>query len=188
MDNAEELKNVLTEYVRCYEIACENSRAAYIKGLAPGARLPKEGVIYGDDEKARFANSCTEYREKMCAFIDDEESKVKSALTAAPSTDAVNACTLLDLRASKDRAEYERLMEKYSNDPQTCDTIQAIAAKNGVHDLPENGSAAKLDALENLRRQIMRSITPKEAEEGKATTGYIALLSAVIDDAIQAEH
>lgn len=182
--NNEKMKKVFSDYADIYGKLCESSRNDYIKKLAPGSSLPKAGILYGDDAAATFSAKCTELRQQGNAIIDDEMNAINDKLTAAPTAEAVNACTLLSLRKSKDAEEYRALLKKYGDNVQTGDTIRAIAKQNNVLSLPDDPIKEKAEALESLRGTIYRDITPRNAAQGNTSPGHIAVFNMIIDEAI----
>ena len=185
--NNAKLKQIFNSWKKDFENISEQSRDDYIKRLAPGSVLPKSGIIYGDEYAAAFSGKCTEYRQQASAIIDNELAKLNGKLTAAPTADAVNACTLLSLRKSTDPDDYTKLLDAYGDNVQAGETIRAIAKENGVHGLPADPIKEQAETLESLRGTIYSRITPYSAQQGSASQGHIATYEMMIDRAIPEE-
>lgn len=176
-----ELKKIYKEYADAFTKASENSRAEYVAHLAPGSTLPPTGKLYGEDAKNEFSAKCKEYAARAAEIIDSELTKINTELTKEPTAEAVNACTLLSLRKSADRDEYMRLIEKYSDNVQTCDTIRKIAKDNGVISIPASPIRERAEDLEYLKTHLYHSMTAKKAEDGNTSPVHIQLFNAQID-------
>ena len=182
--NNTELKKIYKEYAEAFDKASENSRAAYIARLAPGSKPPPTGKLYGDDAKNEFSAKCNSLATRAADIINSELEKINKDLNKAPTAEAVNTCTLLIMRKSKDPAEYSRLLNVYRDNPQTCDTIRSIAEENGIVALPYNSTTERAAALDALKRQLYFSMTPKQAENGNATPDQVEKFFTNVDQLI----
>ena len=182
--NNAKLKAIYKEYADTFNRASENSRAAYIAKLAPGSTLPPTGKLYGDDARNEFSAKCSDLAHQAADIIDDELKGLNEQLTKEPTPEAVNACTLLSLRKSTDAAEYRRLMDKYADNVQTCDTIRKLAKDNGILDLPYNPITERAERLEDLKNHIFFTMNTRKAEDGNTSAGHAELFNAQIDELI----
>lgn len=179
-----ELKKIYKEYADAFSKASENSRAEYIAHLAPGSTLPPTGKLYGEDARNEFNAKCTDLAHKASKIIDGELTKLNAELTKEPTPEAVNVCTLLSLRKSTDATEYMRLMEKYSDNVQTCDTIRKIAKDNGILSIPASPIRERAENLEYFKNHLYFKMTSKDAEDGNTSPVSIKLFNAQIDKLI----
>jgi hypothetical protein len=179
-----DLKKIIRDYQEGYIKACAASRDAYMKTLAPGAAVPQEGRIYRQTEKDEFKSKCNGYKALANAALDGLLNTLGDAVTAAPSTDAVNAITLLSMRANADKKDFERLLTKYGENVQAYKTIVSIAHDRGVDEYPRmHPEEATLDSIENLRATLNSALTLENAEAGRAGA-FMSMVASEIDEAL----
>lgn len=179
--NSDKLKAIYKEFADTYNKACENSRKAYIEKLAPGSTLPKTGKLYSESDRNEFRAYCSNCAGKVAEIIDAEADRINKELVKEPTAEAVNACTLLSLRKSTDRDEYERFLKKYEDTPQVCSTIKSIAKDNGVIGLPNDKYSATADDLIYLKNKLMSKMTVVNAEQGSAEPMSVTTMQMSID-------
>ena len=184
MAKNEELKKILREYGNAYKFACDNSRDTLIDTLKPGSRLPEEGKIYGDAFRDQFKKDAAVHRDRALKIVDGEIKAINAKLTAAPSTDAVNSIMMLRMKQHVTRADIDRLMSVYGSNPLAYDTLRDVAYDNGIRDLPENPLTVKAERLTDVRSSIEKTLNIHQAEAGHASDGFLAMMDAVIDDAL----
>lgn len=79
-----DLKTILSQFVDAYQIAADSSRNVYLRTLAPGSPVPKEGVIYGDDKREEFRSIVDDYREKAFSTVDGVYKTLKTRRPKLP--------------------------------------------------------------------------------------------------------
>lgn len=182
-----ELKTIISQFKDSYNMICDSSRAEYMKTLRPGAQIPREGTIYGEESKAEFDSMCSGYREKAREILDGVVSDLKVRLTDAPSAEAVNAISLLNMRKNVTREEVEDLLGRYGDNPQAWRTIASIASEHGVRGIGESATEEQYRDVLGVRNSLERTLYPSSAMAGHAESGYLSMLGAHIDQVFPAE-
>lgn len=179
-----DLKKIIRDYQEGYEKACAASREAYMKTLAPGATVPQAGRIYQQADKEAFKSKCNGYKALANAALDGLVSSLGDAVTSAPSTDAVNAITLLSLQKNATKKDVARLLNTYGNNVQAYKTIVSIAHERGIDEYPRtHPEEATLDNIEKLRDTLNSTLTLHNAEMGHAGA-YMSFVAAEVDEAL----
>ena len=179
-----DLKKIIRDYQEGYNLACAASRDAYMKTLAPGATVPKAGRIYRQTEKDDFRSKCNGYKALANAALDGLLSSLGDTVTAAPSTDAVNAITLLSLQKNAGKKDIARLLDAYGKNVQAYKTIVSIAHERGIDEYPRmHPEEATLENIEKLRDTLNSALTLENAEAGRAG-GFMSMVAAEIDEAL----
>lgn len=178
-----DLKKIIRDYQEGYNNACAASRDAYMKTLAPGASVPQAGRIYRQTEKDEFKSKCNGYKALANAALDGLVSSLGSAVTAAPSTEAVNSITLLSMRANAEKKDFDRLLSAYGENVQAYKTIVSIAHDRGFEYPRTHPEEATLDGIESLRTTLNSALTLENAEAGRAG-GFMSMVAAEIDEAL----
>ena len=168
-----ELKSIISQFKDSYRIACDSSRNEYIKTLSAGARVPKEGILYGDERRQEFESMCAGYRDKALALLNKVLSDLHDKMTEAPSTDAVNSITLLGLRKHISQSEIENLLERYGDNPQAWNTIVSIARDHDIHAFNDHPIKRQIEAVDGLARTMERTISAQSANGGHASDGFL---------------
>lgn len=185
------LKEITGNYKDDFKRICDLSREKRLKELKPGERIPEKGFIYGDEAKDQFRTKAEQYRNKAIDLIDAEINVYRDKLTDAPSTEALNSVQLMALREKVTKDDINDLIERYGDNPMVFDTIKDLAKQKGIiseSEFIDHPLRQKIDAMENVRKHINRSLTFYEAERGHATDGFIAFLDSEIDGAFDPEE
>lgn len=179
-----DLKKIIRDYQEGYKSACAASRDAYMKTLAPGEVVPQEGRIYQQKEKDAFESKCNGYKALANSTLDGLVSSLGETVTAAPSTDAVNAITLLSLQKNAGKKDIARLLDTYGKNVQAYKTIVSIAHERGIDEYPRmHPEEATLDSIESLRETLNSALTLRNAETGHAGA-FMSMVAAEVDNAL----
>lgn len=183
-----ELKSILSQFVDAYRIVCENSRNEYMKTLAPGAQIPKEGVIYGEDFKKEFDSMCAGYRNKALEIVEKKLSELRDKATEAPSTEAVNSIALLNMRKDITEDEIDNLLTRYGDNAQVWKTLVSIAKEHDIYTFREiNDLDEKVQTLVDLEKNLEKTLSVMSALAGHATESFMSLIAMDIDEAFPIE-
>lgn len=183
-----ELKSILSQFVDAYRIVCENSRNAYMKTLAPGAQIPKEGMIYGEDFKDEFDSMCAGYRNKALEIVEKKLSELRDKTTEAPSTEAVNSIALLNMRKDITEDEIDNLLTRYGDNAQVWKTLVSIAKEHDIYTFRElNDLDEKVQTLVDLEKNLEKTLSVMSALAGHATESFMSLIAMDIDKAFPIE-
>lgn len=175
-----ELKQVIKDFSDEYAKKAEESRQEYIKHLPAGQAIPPKGIIFGDNNKDTFNQSCVEKRQKVRAIIDKEIRPLKLKLTEAPSTDAVNSIQLLKMRNSVSEKEISDLLDRYGDNDQVRAALVDIGKDHGYHSFSRSSNEERIENLEDLKRSLENSLTLKRMED--RGSAFYSWLNSVIDN------
>lgn len=182
-----ELKSILSQFKDSYRIACDSSRNAYMKTLSAGAQVPKEGMIYGEDRRREFESMCAGYRDKALEILNKVGTELREKATEAPSTEAVNSITLLNMRKNITEDEIDNLLTRYGDNPQAWETIVSIARDHDIHAFNDHPIKRQIEAVDGLARTMERTISAQSANGGHASDGFLAMIEMNIDDVFPIE-
>ena len=178
-----DLKSLVSQFKDGFRIKCDSSRNAYMKTLSPGAPMPLEGRIYGDGNRQEFESECMGYRNKAREILGDYLGDLKKKATEAPSTDAVNTISLLNMRSNITEREIDDLLTRYGDNPQAWRAINSIAIDHDIRVFKDHPVYEEISTVEDLGASLDKAISLQSAESGHASDGYIALVNAQIDGA-----
>lgn len=169
-----ELKGLIADYKRDYEILRQKSEAKYKNSLQPGAVFHAQQGFYYEEDKAEFEQICRGLREKAHALIDGATLELMAQNTAAPSTEAVNVVTLLNARQNVSAEEIDQLMTKYGADcPMVYKALYEKAQSLGYHDFKPHPIAEAAENIEQLNSVIDRGFNAYNEGNMVATTAAL---------------
>lgn len=178
-----DLKSLTSRFKDGYRITCESSRNAHMRTLSPGSPMPPQGIIYGDNIRKEFESECSGYRVKAREIIDEALQDLKKKETEAPTNEAVNSITLLNLRKEITENEIDDLLTRYGKDnPQAWRAINSIAYDHGIKVFKDHPVYEEIEAVEALGKTLEKTISLSSAESGHASDGYITLVDEQIDN------
>ncbi len=181
------LKAIFNEFMDTYSKICRSSREGYLKTLAPGAEVPKEGMIYGTASRDQFDAEAKKLREKADAIMEEAAAALREKMTAAPSTEAVNTLSALNLRDDTTEDEIDFFLTKYSDNPQVWQTLVSIGRRYGYRDFRNHEVFDQLRKVEDLQRSIDSTLTGANAMSGRVSNGFLSFLELQIDDCFPAD-
>ena len=177
-----ELKVILDKFARDFSQTAESSRNAFMQSAKGGTMIPAPGRIYGNDYKAQFEERCKEYQAKAADILDGIISDVRAKATEAPSAEAVRIVQMLQLRKVLTTDEVYNLLAVYGSNAQTYKAIASVAAEKDVRIGP-CPLDAELKALEDLKHNLLNTLTLASAEGGHASEGFLGLFKSMYIDA-----
>ena len=179
-----DLKSIMSQFRDSYKSMSDASRLEYIKTLAPGANVPEEGRIYGDDRRAEFESMCQGYRAKVSDFIQGAIKDLKNKVTESPSPDAVNTITLLNLRSDVTPEEIDDLIDRYGDNVQAYKAIVSIANEKKIKGLDViHPIEIEIRDAEDLESAIERSLNIASATSGHTSDAFLDMIDLQIDNA-----
>lgn len=181
------LKAILTQYKESYDASCKASREAYLQTLPAGSSVPADGRIYGDAAREEFNGKCWDLRAEAKKILDDLSGELRNRVAEAPSADAVNTLTLLNMRHDVTEDEIAELAKRFDNNPQAWKTLKSIAEQNKIHVLREHPIETSLHQLEDIEQTLDSNLNVFSAERGHTSPGFLAMLETQIDNALPEE-
>lgn len=182
-----ELKEILSQYVSKYKVACDLSRENYLKTLSPGARVPEHDKLYTQADRDAFEAECCGLREKASKITEDLCKDLRAKSTEAPSTEAVNTITLLGARKNVTESEIRDLINQYGADcPQAWRAIKDIADSHDIHVIGNHPVDGQLKAIEDVGSSIYHAMSAANATR-TASNGFAAFIGMSIDEALPME-
>lgn len=178
-----ELKVILDKYVQDYTQTAEASRNAFMQSSKGGDMIPAPGRIYGNDYKAQFEERCRGYQAKAEKILDGVIADIRAKATEAPSDEAVRVVQMLQLREDLTADEVYNLLYVYGNNAQAYKAIASVAASKGVRVIP-CPIDVELKALEDLKREILKTLTIYSAEGGHANESFMSFFKSISIDAV----
>lgn len=182
------LKDVFARFVKEFEDASRRTRVEFMRTAPAGGIIPEEGKIYGKESREKFEVLCQELRQEVRGLIENEKSIVREEATEAPSVEAVNTITLLNMRKNVTQNDIEDLLERYGDNYQAYKAIASIAKENDIRLFRKHPIEGKLDDLEQLERGLTRVMDITGAESGHISPGFVAIMNMTIDAAIPEEE
>ena len=180
-----ELKGLVDEYKRSYEILRQKSEDGYKATLQPGQTFHAQQGFYDAGSKEEFAAICKNLREKAHALMDSAALEIMAENTKAPSTEAVNVVTLLNARQNVSADEIDQLMTKYGHDcPMVYKALHEKAESLGYHDFKQHPIVEAAENMEMLNSTIDRCFDVYSAENSMVAT--TAAFEVTVDNAFPA--
>lgn len=186
-----ELKAIVKDYYNTFKFYSENDYNDKLLALKPGEPAPIKGKLSGA-RRERMEEKAAECRSKAADIINRELTAVNKKITAAPSTEAVNTITLLNMRDEKTITPelVNTLLDEYGDNVQSYEAIKDIAKRKGVtvpdgvnHPLREQQAN-----IEALNRSLYKSLNLLETEkEGRGGEGFEAFIEVTIDNTFDPE-
>lgn len=181
-----QIKGIISQFKDAYRTSCEASRNAYMKTLAPGSPVPKDGVIYGDDYKEEFWSMCKGFQGRANEIMDGVIDRLKNDTTEAPSSEAVNTISLLKMRNNLSRDEVTDLLDRYGENPQAWRAISSIANDHEVY-VGDHPIYEEIKDVVGLKQSIDKFLTPLNNNSNLINDGFISILNMQIDSALPTE-
>lgn len=155
-----ELKELSRRFSTAYNMAVQNSEAAYKRALAPGQTFQQKKGFYRNEDKAAFCDQCEGFRKQAHDLLDDVTKKLIDEATAAPSPEAVATIQLLQTRKNVSADEIDHLMTKYIDNVQTYKALKELAEDKGYFDFKKHPSECQAEAVQILSDSIDRTFSP----------------------------
>lgn len=177
---AEKLAAIIKEVKERYQIECESSRAEYMKTIPAGstAPAPATNIIIGAEHDEAFNSYCAEARAKASDVIDQLINTLAGDITEPPTEEAARLIQALQTRKDISAAELNAIHNKYIGNYQTAAAIVAIALDNGIH--LDNNAADLFATLEEIKKEINKTLSLSAARRGNMTSGYMAMFESSI--------
>ena len=182
-----QLKNILDKFAKDYQTTAEASRVAFMQSAKGGDMIPAPGHIYGNDYKARFEDRCREYQTEAETVLTNIIADARAKATEAPSAEAVRVVQMLQLREDLTADEVNNLLSVYGDNAQAYKAIASVAASKDVH-VPPCPIDEELKALEDLQRDMAKTLTLSSAESGHTTDSFLSFFASMnIDPTLPTE-
>lgn len=163
-------------------------RDEYIKSLAPGAMIPNDDIIKLDGEYREQAEKlCSDTQIKVLEQLTRAKELIADEVTAAPTTDAVNIVSLLNMRADLNQEELDSIYAKYGDNLQIYKALGDIAHKHKLMVNYANGLEEQSERIDNLIRNA-NNISVYEAENNnQVADGFCFMRQMDIDETFPTE-
>ena len=178
-----QLKNILDKFAKDYQTTAEASRVAFMQSAKGGDMIPAPGHIYGNDYKARFEERCKGYQAEADGVLSGIIADVRARATEAPREEAVRIVQMLQLREDLTADEVNNLLSVYGDNAQAYKAIASVAASKDVH-VPPCPIDEELKALEDLQRDMAKTLTLSSAEGGHVTGNFLSFFASMNIDPI----
>lgn len=173
-----ELKGIAQDFEREYNIRMNASENAYRQSLKPGQQFIPHKGFYDERNRDEFRKVCDSAKEKAHGVINRLASDILDATTKAPSTEAVNAISLLASRKNVSADEIDMFMTKFGLDcPLAYKSLKEIAEAHGYHDFKDHPLAEQAEGIQTVVNSIERTFNPFNAEQNgvvASTAGFCA--------------
>lgn len=149
------LKSLKVKMDSSFTKHAEASRQEHIKELPAGAPLPKANTIYGSEHLAAFREEAEEIRSQAFAAIAEEREKVQKQMADAPSSEAVNAISLMKLRTDLTPDDVSNMLSAYGDNYSAHKAIVSVASEAGVRsDYPAHKLDTAADGLDYVAGKV----------------------------------
>lgn len=182
-----ELKKIVEDFKQEYTIRMSASENAYRQSLKPGERFMSRRGFYDEANRDGFRKACDAAKEKAHDTINRLASDIMEQTTKAPSTEAVNAISLLASRKDVSADEIDMFMTKYGLDcPLAYKSLKEIAEAHGYHDFKDHPLADQAENIQMVVNSINRTFDPVRAEQ-KGVVASTAGFCVNVDQAFPTE-
>ena len=164
-----------------------DSRAEYIKQLPAGSPIPKANTIYGSEHLDAFREEAEEIRSQVFGAIAEEREKLSKEMAAAPSSEAVNAISLMKLRTDLTPDDVNNMLSVYGSNYSAHKAITSIANSAGVkYDYPTHKLDKTADGLDFIASKVPSMFTAtayeKDGVQPMTTLGFSHTLDAELPE------
>ena len=174
------LKTIYGDYCKEYQRGADASYKRRLSELKAGDVAPaSRGFFYADD-RDRFAERASDYREKARAVVDDAMQEVRVRKTDSPTTEAVNYINLLRNKHNVTEEEISNAVERYGDNYSCYHALRDIAEDNHVLTLDVHPLDKITEGLENTLSSI-NQMGVINAERGRCTDGASSVFGMSID-------
>ena len=180
----EKLRGELNKYCDTYSQLSEAARVNYFKNMKAGEVAPKQvylSGVYADE----FTKTVDKIKQNVSAILDPVKKQLREEYAVAPSQDAINTITLLGTRKNIDQEELSYIIDMYGDNVQAYNAIRDIASNHNIH-LAEHEISSELENVESIERSVSK-FSLAEANNGKASEGYVEFIGMNIDTAFPPE-
>ncbi len=176
----EGIKELLKDYSDSFRINKQRAKEEQMLKLPAGARAPKDVELYGE-YKDSFNEKVMEIKYKVKDIIDPIRKDLINQTTDAPDTDAINTVSLLSTRKKVSEDDIYNMLDRYGNNYQVYNAVKDIAIDHEIR-VPDHPIDREIENIDNLLANC-NQLSLRNAENGHASAGYIALMGMSVDDA-----
>ena len=186
-DINKQLKQTIEDFKNTYKATCKKSHDDYLKQFGGGARvyIPKDTEICTKEAREAFQNECVAYRHKIAEILKPVYADLETTATEAPTTDAVNAISMLQLRQNVTPAEIEMMIGRYGSNVSAYNALVSIAEKNNIYSYQQHPITDNIAAVQNLEECLCRNINAPKIVSNGFSDGLAATLALAVDNTIQ---
>lgn len=170
---------ILKDFKRMQDSIFEMNRAEYVQGLGPGATIPAYIKLSPKNDEL-LNNEIFSTRHKFEDVINPLLKELYDDITTAPSAEAVNAITMLNMRSTVSPLEVEMMMEKYGSNDLAYSTIKDIAYHHDIKGYDDNKTVKQYEKLTDLLGKL-NSWTTVSITNDKITDGKILAYKAEVE-------
>ena len=152
-DHIERATQLEMDFCTAYESAADASYKHKKENLGAGETIPEGGRIFEPGERADFERVAADFHGMISGELDKAESYVNTAITAAPSQEAVNYITTLSMRSNVSESELRAALDKYGENFASYQAIKDVAERNKVY-LPSSPIEDAKDQIAQKRREL----------------------------------
>lgn len=181
---ATELKSLISQFRDTFLTTSEASRGVKIRSLNPGEKIPAKGALYDNEHIETFNAYSLSARDRMRNILDKESEDLKKKMAEAPSVEAVNALTVLNMRNNISQDEINSFIDNYGDNYQAYKAIASIASDKGLNTWKSskvNDIDSTLKKIEELRSNLEKALTTSSAMAHHDKNGYYEMLNMMID-------
>lgn len=175
------LKNINNEFQKECKNAVDRSHHISLSRLKPGEAAPAPGFLTPEIQEELRA-SVGRLANRAQAVLEDALREVREAKAEAPSTEAVNAITMLRGNKHVSESELNALMEVYGDNYLTHKAICDLAREHNATLFPPHPAQGLEEGLVNLSRIYRRDLTIYEADKMASSTWRKSVMDADVDE------
>lgn len=170
---------ILKDFKRMQDSIFEMNRAEFVQGLGPGATIPTYIKLSPKNDEL-LNNEIISTRNKFQDVINPLLKELYDDITTAPSAEAVNAITMLNMRSTVSPLEVDMMMEKYGRNDLAYSTIKDIAYHHDIKGYKDNKTVKQYEKLTDLLGKL-NSWTTVSITNDKLTDGKILAYKAEVE-------
>lgn len=153
------INELLDYYTGSYKNLKNAAKEQFIKSMMAdgmsGARIPDD-VPLSDEMQQEWNDVVQSIRYEITDIINTRYDTIKKAISDAPSTEAVNTITLLNMRKNVTEEDITALMERYGKNPQCYYALRDIAQSHEVYWQGNNGIVDQFEELKILEENVQK--------------------------------
>ena len=184
-----ELKRVIKDFMFNYKKTCRESREDYLDKFGGDTQvyIPKDTEICTKEARESFTQYCSDCRRRVSDILAPVYKDLEAIATEPPTTEAVNAITLFQMRDDIDAGAIDMMIKRYGNNATALNAIVSIAKQHGMHNYLPHPSTEQIQALKSLEGSFARLFNSSAIISNGLEDWQGSAMEQTVDSIVQVE-
>ena len=184
-----ELKRVIRDFLFNYKKICRESREDYLDKFGGDTQvyIPKDTEICTKEARESFTQYCSDCRRRVSDILAPVYKDLEAIATEPPTTEAVNAITLFQMRDDIDAGAIDMMIKRYGDNATALNAIVSIAKQHGMHNYLPHLSTEQIQSLKSLEGSFARLFNPHAIFSNGMEDWQASAMEQTVDKVVQTE-